>query len=99
MATATSRRDPGNLNLLPTPANVSSNDDGTKTVGGWSGPPLQSQASTISKVTTSILRVNSMQTYGTSQQGRSKKRAIFADPIDSVEGEEIRIKVFNPDEQ
>lgn len=39
-------------------------DDGTRTVGGasWSNnPPLQSQASTVSKVT-SILRVNSFAT-------------------------------------
>jgi hypothetical protein len=95
--------------------NNNQNDDGSKTLEGFgsAGPPLQSQASTISKVTTSILRVNSLQTYGTSQQGRSKKKANFADPIDNLSSnndysgrelnggdkEEIKIKVFTPDDQ
>lgn len=43
MATATtSRGGDGIGNLLPSAGNRASNDDGTKTVGGWSGPPLQS---------------------------------------------------------
>jgi hypothetical protein len=58
--TATSRRDYGNSNLIPSASNININDDGTKTVGGWSGLPLQSQTSTVSKITTSILRVNSL---------------------------------------
>lgn len=76
-------------------------DDGTRTVGGasWSNnPPLQSQASTVSKVT-SILRVNSLAT-GTSQQGkRSQKRTAFKLDNEKPEEEEIQIKVFNPDDQ